>query len=396
MMKKRILIVYNTLGVGGSTTSLLSLLNELDLTKYDVDLQLRGNGEFDSLIPQGINRLPDYMEAPETLMQKKRRSFHSWLHLLKALFRHKVYGNLNQRTQIMSLDSLRYCKDQEEGCYDVAISYIEGLPLYYVVSKVHAKKYICWIHFDYKGGKFNPRYDFSYLEKADKIVLVSSSCKKNFDEIFPEFRHKTVYVENILSQQFVIERSKQIINFTLPGKECHRLKMVSVSRIDFSSKGLDRGINALAELKSKCMLSKELIWYIIGDGLDFHTLDKMIREKGLTENVILCGSQSNPLPLVRQCDVFFLPSRSEGKPMAVTEALMLGLFVVATRYSSAEEQIKDGENGLILENTDKAILKFLADLHNNCDWLLNKRKEMRQHDYSNTREYLKVEQLIDN
>lgn len=82
--------------------------------------------------------------------------------------------------------------------------------------------------------------------------------------------------------------------------------------------------------------------------------------------------------------------------MAVTEALMLGLFVVATRYSSAEEQIKDGENGLILENTDKAILKFLADLHNNCDWLLNKRKEMCQHDYSNTREYLKVEQLIDN
>lgn len=121
MMKKRILIVYNTLGVGGSTTSLLSLLNELDLTKYDVDLQLRGNGEFDSLIPQGINRQPDYMEAPGTLMQKKRRSFHSWLHLLNALFRHKVYGNLNQRTQIMSLDSLRYCKDQE-GCYDVAIS----------------------------------------------------------------------------------------------------------------------------------------------------------------------------------------------------------------------------------------------------------------------------------
>lgn len=70
-------------------------------------------------------------------------------------------GNLNQRSQIMALDSLRFCKDLNKK-YDVAISYIEGLPMYYMLSKVQAQKYISWIHLDYKGGKMNPKYDYHF------------------------------------------------------------------------------------------------------------------------------------------------------------------------------------------------------------------------------------------
>lgn len=392
-MKKKILIVYSSLSVGGSTTSLLSLLNEFNIDKYDIDLLVRGSGEYDHLVPKGIHRLPDFVESPETIQRKKKKSLTSWFNLVNALFRHKVMGNLNQRSQIMALDSLRFCKDLNKK-YDVAISYIEGLPMYYMLSKVQAQKYISWIHLDYKGGKMNPKYDYHFLEKANKVVLVSSSCKKNFNEVFPKFQNKTVFVENILSQQFVLNRSREKINYVLP-KASSRLKMVSVSRIDFSSKGLDRGVNALATLKSKGVLNDDVVWYIIGDGLDFKTLKEMIQEKELEDNVILCGAQSNPLPLVRQCDVFFLPSRSEGKPMAVTEALMLGLFVVATRYSSVEEQICDGENGLILENSDKVVLDFLEKVHHNYEWLSELKNRIKQRDYSNIEEYKKVEQLID-
>lgn len=81
--------------------------------------------------------------------------------------------------------------------------------------------------------------------------------------------------------------------------------------------------------------------------------------------------------------------------MAVTEALMLGLFVVATRYSSVEEQICDGENGLILENSDKVVLDFLEKVHHNYEWLSELKNRIKQRDYSNIEEYKKVEQLID-
>lgn len=60
-MKKKLLIVYSKMIVGGSTTSLLSLLNELDYSQYDVDLLLlEKGGVLDRQIPSAVNVIDNF------------------------------------------------------------------------------------------------------------------------------------------------------------------------------------------------------------------------------------------------------------------------------------------------------------------------------------------------
>lgn len=55
--------------------------------------------------------------------------------------------------------------------------------------------------------------------------------------------------------------------------------------------------------------------------------------------------------------------------MAVTEALFLGLPVLATNYASAAEQIRHGVDGLIVENTQEGICHGIRTLVENPDLL---------------------------
>ena len=57
---KKILFVYPSMILGGSTTSLLSLLNSMDPEKYAIDLQLQSNsGPLMHEIPSHVNLLPE-------------------------------------------------------------------------------------------------------------------------------------------------------------------------------------------------------------------------------------------------------------------------------------------------------------------------------------------------
>ena len=58
-MKKKLLFVIESLTLGGAEKSLVTLLNLLDYSKYDVDLLLFAQGgAFQQLLPQKVNLLP--------------------------------------------------------------------------------------------------------------------------------------------------------------------------------------------------------------------------------------------------------------------------------------------------------------------------------------------------
>ena len=58
-MKKRLLFVMDSLGIGGGEKSLVTLLSLIDYSRFDVDLQLFSNdGEFVQFLPKEVNLLP--------------------------------------------------------------------------------------------------------------------------------------------------------------------------------------------------------------------------------------------------------------------------------------------------------------------------------------------------
>lgn len=378
--------------IGGSTTSLLSILSRLDYDKYEVDLLLDTvSGPLLDMIPKEVDILKDSYVYPN----HKRRKFMNLLSLkymkayIESLFIRYRSGNYKQGVQYIEMRDVEKYRRIDKH-YDVAISFLEGKNCKFVANHVSADKKIGWIHIDYKASGFNPEYDRESMSKFDEIVTVSNNCRNSFCECFPELEHRTCVIENILSDKVIRYRASEQIDFSV---DSTKLNLVTTCRIVFASKGLDRGVRAFATIRKKYDINK-IRWYILGDGIDMPKLREMIKCLNLEQNIILLGNKTNPYPYLKRMDAFFLPSIWEGKPMAVTEAFMLGLPVIATNYLSATEQIDHGVDGIIMDNSETGII-------NGIEYVLthpNKINEMRQNvvrkDYSNDSEMQRVISLI--
>jgi glycosyltransferase involved in cell wall biosynthesis len=64
--------------------------------------------------------------------------------------------------------------------------------------------------------------------------------------------------------------------------------------------------------------------------------------------VVLAGQRANVPELLPAFDVFALPSRYEGLPTAVVEAMMCGIPVVATAVNAVGDVVVPGETGLLV------------------------------------------------
>jgi glycosyltransferase involved in cell wall biosynthesis len=91
---------------------------------------------------------------------------------------------------------------------------------------------------------------------------------------------------------------------------------------------------------------------VAGEGPDRPLLAAEIDALGLRGRVVLAGERHDVARLLAYAHVFVLPSRSEGHPVSVLEAMAAGVPVVASRVGGIPEQVADGETGLLVEPGD--------------------------------------------
>jgi glycosyltransferase involved in cell wall biosynthesis len=139
-------------------------------------------------------------------------------------------------------------------------------------------------------------------------------------------------------------------------------RLLSVGRI-VHQKGLDLAMHALGGLKE---LNWE--WRIAGDGPQMLMLQSLAQELGLSDRVVFLGWQSREqmLESYKKSNVFLFPSRHEGMPNAILEAMASGLPVVATCIAGNEELVIDGKTGYLvppedMEGLRDALKKILSD-----------------------------------
>ena len=136
-------------------------------------------------------------------------------------------------------------------------------------------------------------------------------------------------------------------------------RLLSVGRLVYQ-KGLDLAARALANLKD---LDWE--WVVAGDGSFRLEFEKLCRELGIADRVRLAGWRSRE-ELVQdymQANLFLFPSRHEGMPNAVLEAMASGLPVVASRIAGNEELVLPDRTGLLFPSESVADLQAeLQDL----------------------------------
>ena len=87
---------------------------------------------------------------------------------------------------------------------------------------------------------------------------------------------------------------------------------------------------------------------ILGDGELREELEALVAARGLTGTVHLPGHRADARMLLDAADVFALPSRAEGMPLALLEAMEAGLPVVATRVIGSTEVVAHGRTGILV------------------------------------------------
>ena len=134
---------------------------------------------------------------------------------------------------------------------------------------------------------------------------------------------------------------------TLTGDD--RTPLVLTAARLHEQKGIDVLIQAVPSIPAAHFV-------IAGDGPDRRSLEKLARDLGVEERVTFLGARSDIPALLCASDLFVLPSRYEGFPLALLEAMAAGVAVVATRIAGVDELVVGGETGYLVEAGDSAAL----------------------------------------
>jgi glycosyltransferase involved in cell wall biosynthesis len=157
----------------------------------------------------------------------------------------------------------------------------------------------------------------------------------------------------------VIPNGVDMAAFAVEERQWQPPRLLFVGRIVYQ-KGLDTLLDALSQLTAADWELR-----LVGDGPQLPRLRTLARQYDLNERVHFLGWQDrSALPrLLAESNLFVYPSRHEGMPNAVLEAMASGLPVIATAIAGNEELVKSGFTGLLVPPEDiGALAAALAEL----------------------------------
>ena len=98
---------------------------------------------------------------------------------------------------------------------------------------------------------------------------------------------------------------------------------------------------------------------LYGDGEEMQSLLRYVEAKKLENRIFFMGQVSTVAQRVREAEIFVLPSKCEGMPNALIEAMTLGVASIATDCpcGGPADLIEHGKNGILIPVDDKEALK---------------------------------------
>lgn len=96
----------------------------------------------------------------------------------------------------------------------------------------------------------------------------------------------------------------------------------------------------------------DVYFVIFGEGFLRPDLEKAVAEAGIRDRFFLPGFRNDVRSLLHECDIFVLPSHTEGLPNVVLEAFACRKPVVATRVGGTPEVVLHGESGFLVQPND--------------------------------------------
>ncbi len=197
------------------------------------------------------------------------------------------------------------------------------------------------------------------LSHADRVVLVGEPLRSYFSPLAGRDDHfRIVHNGFFLPHQGYYRKEHR-----------KRLKIISVANLH-EGKGIDLTIQALARVEKAGFV--HWTYDVVGGGSERVNLEALVKSLGLMHKIFFHGGQPHDkaLGLLKEADVFLLPSYRESFGIANLEAMGAGLLSIGVRGQGTEAFIKDGLTGFLVPPHDvDAITNLLIEIMSQkIDW----------------------------
>lgn len=324
---KKIIFLHSWLDTGGAENLRLSLLRNIDKTRFNVKVCCIGRK---GTVARKIEKLGYIVD--------------------------ELGENPNSKNICVAYRLFRYLKKERPDILHCSLfnsnfhGRIAGLlcRIPHLITEEHGE------HRQYVGIKFLPYIisDFFLSSVSDFIICCSERLK---DELIKKERlprSKVVSIENCLdigAYKIKIERD------TLREKHGISDEIVFITAASLKAgKGHDYLIEVFRELKEDGYRFK---CFFAGDGPLKESLKLKVKGLKLEEQIIFLGNIDNIADYLNASDVFVFPSFSEGLSVALMEAMFIGLPSIVTNVGSNPDLVNTGFNGTVVLPGDKRGLK---------------------------------------
>jgi glycosyltransferase involved in cell wall biosynthesis len=234
--------------------------------------------------------------------------------------------------------------------------------IYYLIFK------FCFLFLD--KVIFVCQHDLNYalkikLIKKEKSVLIYNGILE------PKFLDKEIAKKEI----------EKMTGFSLENKKI----VGTIARFEYQ-KNIDNLVKSV-----RIINRKNIIFLIFGNGPERKNIEKLIKNYNL-KNIFLLGEIKNASHYLKAFDFFILPSRYEGFPLVVLEAMWAQLPIIATKVGGVPEMIENKKEGILIESEkpEKAAKTIIQLIENQ-----NLSQQIAEKAYQKVKGYFLLEKMVE-
>jgi glycosyltransferase involved in cell wall biosynthesis len=217
-------------------------------------------------------------------------------------------------------------------------------------------------------GRIRDSINAYFYSLPDRFITISFSMHDRLIQHgISEDKVKVVYVGIDTSSYSQLSQSDARLFYNLKEDD---FIMAIIGRVQFRQKGHDLLIHTLSENLNKLKGFKLLV---VGDGLDLPNLKSIVTKKNLQNHVNFIPWSNDLHYLYSAIDMLIIPSRFEGMPLVMLEAMYYGIPVIASNQDGMKELLP-AEWLFNCNNNNSIIASILKVKDMNQDELIKKNK----------------------
>ncbi len=367
--KKKVLIYVGNLAKNGITSSVMSLLRNVDLDKRNYYItfsaaRIRKNKEIIKTIDDRIKYIPLSGKMNASLFQRLVLKVYRHLKLSQSIFNKmfdELYSNEIRRCyydvyydNVIQFNGYEYKRQLMFGRF-------KGNKIIFVHSNMSGEMSV-------RNNQHQPTIEYAY-KHYDKVAIVSEDIREATEKISK--RSDNIYlVENTIDFNGILDKAKSDVFFdedTDSTVSLENLKSILYSQnkvfITIGRFSPEKGHRRLIDAFYKLWINNKNTNLIIigGLGIEYQNTLNYIAKLPCKDSIVLIKSLSNPYAILSKCDFFVLSSFYEGLGLVLLEANIVGLPIMSTDITGPRNFMKK-YGGFLCDNSEEGLFNGMVKM----------------------------------